>query len=830
MIPEAKVVLVAGGYGYGNTGDDVILKYLVDDLLAAIPGSRIIVLSNNPDETGATSNVEAIHWQDIAQIIRAARTCDLMLLGGGGLFYDYWGANPDALLTADHAEISYFAGLSLLSRLLDKPLMFYAVGVGPLVTEEGRLLTRVAFEQAAIATLRDPESKALLERIGLPPDRLLVTADPAFQLRIDGERPGRCLLEAPVERPLIGVALRQWNVGVEPETWERAVAEALDRFIELHGGTAVFMPFHRPVEGGLADDRLLANRVSERMRLSARAIVLEAGATPEEYADLLSRCDLLLGMRLHAVIFALKAGVPVVALTYDPKVSNTLARFSMESSGITPSQATAERLAAMLESSYQRRESFRAETEEKLRELEALSRENARLAAGLLSGQSPHLPALSEPAASVLNRPAVRQTIFQLGLGRNEERVEPGDFGRYIELARRNAPKPQKRQPPASSHARTGRKPRVAFLAYMLLDWETQRPRFGGGERYALTLGSLLRELGFDVTFYQAATSRFTGEYYGFPVESIPFAESYSEFQHGLSDEFYRLTGDYDRIIYNLAEFATGEMREDALLICHGVWFDHDNYPPPTAYRTAEWFRHLYRAFSRPRKVVSVDTNSINVIRALWPELAGRMTYLPNWVDTEMFKPPAGRDRRRPLVLFPRRSQINRGSRMIGPILEAVRLDCDFLWVGEGEAEETEQIKAAARRDPRLRFDAASFEQMPRFYQEADICVISSIGSEGTSLSCLEAMASGCAVIATNVGGLPNLIQHEVSGLLVDPEPQKIASAIRRLIADPGERAVYQRSGRAIARYFDITHWRERWIDLLSQMGWIAQVGIGAKG
>ncbi len=44
---------------------------------------------------------------------------------------------------------------------------------------------------------------------------------------------------------------------------------------------------------------------------------------------------------------------------------------------------------------------------------------------------------------------------------------------------------------------------RVAVLTNQLLDWEDRRPRYGGGERYAVTLANLMRELGLEVTFFQ---------------------------------------------------------------------------------------------------------------------------------------------------------------------------------------------------------------------------------------------------------------------------------------------------------------------------------------
>ena len=129
----------------------------------------------------------------------------------------------------------------------------------------------------------------------------------------------------------------------------------------------------------------------------------------------------------------------------------------------------------------------------------------------------------------------------------------------------------------ASSDAMRKRR-RVAVLTNLLLDWDTHEPRFGGGERYCLTLARLLDDLGFDVTFYQSARRPFTGEYFGFKVSGIPHGEGFSEFQHGVCDAFYRLSEDYDHVIYNIANYASGRcVRDDAILICHGIWFDYES-------------------------------------------------------------------------------------------------------------------------------------------------------------------------------------------------------------------------------------------------------------
>lgn len=370
---------------------------------------------------------------------------------------------------------------------------------------------------------------------------------------------------------------------------------------------------------------------------------------------------------------------------------------------------------------------------------------------------------------------------------------------------------------------------RVAILTNRLLDWSTREPHFGGGERYCLTLGRLLKREGFEVTFFQAGREAFEGDYFGFPVHALPIGRYFSEFHYGVCDQFAEATENFDRVIIGAPAYCSGRVRDDAVLICHGIWFDHDNWGPPIQFRTPEWFAHLYRAFSQPARVVSVDTNSISVIRALWPDLPARMRYLPNWVDRNVFR-PASRESERLTVLFPRRAEVNRGPRLVGPILAAVPHDVRFVWVGDGESDETAPLRDLEARDPRFTWRAATFDEMPALYAAADIVVIPTLAAEGTSLSCLEALASGCAVVSTNVGGLVDLIQDRANGLLVEPEAGAIASAINLLITDPDLRGELQRAGVESAGRFSLDVWESRWRVLLTELGWFSTKASAAKG
>lgn len=365
-------------------------------------------------------------------------------------------------------------------------------------------------------------------------------------------------------------------------------------------------------------------------------------------------------------------------------------------------------------------------------------------------------------------------------------------------------------------------KKRVAYFTNQLLDWFDQRPRYGGGEKYCINLADLMRENGLEVDIYQIAPRVFEGDYHGYKVKAISHGEFYSEFNIDGVNEFYNISLDYDHVIYNMPELSAGLMRLDALSICHGIWFDHNNYGPMCKYRQDKWFNYLYKAFENPHRIVSVDTNSINVIRSLWPNIASKMKFIPNFVDhTQFFPPKQARKNERLKILFPRRSQINRGSRILGDIIANVHHDVDFYWVGEGDDYDTQLILNLCKQDSRLHYEKASFDEMPEWYRMADIVVIPTIACEGTSLSCIEALASGCATISTNVGGLTDIIFDGINGLSVDPEPHQLAEAINALIESDELREKYQKSGLESSLTFSLDNWKQKWQKVLYDEKWL---------
>src|SRR5262245_51808303 len=162
-----RTALLVGYYGFGNTGDEAILEALASGLARRVAGVRLLVVSGNPEDTRRRHGLEAVSWLDLAGIADAVRQSDLVVVGGGGLFQDYWGIDASTLLTSRHWGITFYAGPAVLAALSRKPFALHGVGFGPLASPEALRLTRAVGEAASSVSVRDEASRRLLAEAGV---------------------------------------------------------------------------------------------------------------------------------------------------------------------------------------------------------------------------------------------------------------------------------------------------------------------------------------------------------------------------------------------------------------------------------------------------------------------------------------------------------------------------------------------------------------------------------------------------------------------------------------------------------------------------------------
>ena len=353
-------VLMSGYYGFSNAGDDAILQSIHENLLSASEEIEVTVLSNDPAQTRERYGLDAVSRFHLPAVWRAVSRCDVLLSGGGSLLQD----------RTSTRSLLYYLSLMWLAKKKGKKVMLYANGIGPVTRPANRKRVKRAVEQADLVTLRDHSSARELREMGVDRQDLYITADPVFTM----ERAEQCRVDEILERAGVVkgqdfavISVRDWpGTG----TFTRELAAVCDHLYEKYGLVSLFV-LMQPER-----DRAASQKVLDRM--TSPGILLDQPLIPTELMGVIAQGKLCLAMRLHTLIFAARAAVPVAGLVYDPKVSSYLKELDMPCAGEVECFDSARAIACVdeLMANYEDR---RSALEERSRRLNVAAGENERL-------------------------------------------------------------------------------------------------------------------------------------------------------------------------------------------------------------------------------------------------------------------------------------------------------------------------------------------------------------------------------------------------------------------------------------------------------------------
>lgn len=327
-----KIVL-SGFYGLGNTGDEAILKAIVDDLREELDNPDITVFSLSPEQTAKEHGVKSVYrgWRHgNKEKVKALREADLLISGGGGLLQDTY---PTKFL---FGPLPYYLLIVFLAKLCRTKVMFFSQGIGPVTSRWGKFLMRLFANMADFVTVRDQYSKDYLHSLGVKRPETVVTADIVFAFKPDEDNVAYASLGLNGDEQLIAVAPRPWFE--HEDDYIEKLAWVLDELIEQRGVLPVFVPMEPPY------DTNISKKVMEKMKFAKKTRLLGEAFTPNEFYNFIAKTDLTIALRLHALIFAALSNVPHVGLSYDRKVESFLKRSGMWDKSFPLGEFTKEQL------------------------------------------------------------------------------------------------------------------------------------------------------------------------------------------------------------------------------------------------------------------------------------------------------------------------------------------------------------------------------------------------------------------------------------------------------------------------------------------------------
>ena len=306
-------VVIIGAYGMGNSGDDAILEAIVGELRRIDPFLPITALSRRPKETRERFSIDSLHMFDIAGFHRVLRHTQLYLSGGGSLIQN----------VTSRRSLWYYLYTISQAKKYGNRVMMYGCGIGPIADErDAKRVCRILNESVDVITLRESASLHELQRYGVTAPQMAVTSDPALTLP---EAPADLVDAALVKNGLapdgsyICFSVRGWT-GFDEKA--PAFAAAADYAAGTLGLTPVFMLINRDEDGPATD--------AVRALMREKAAVIDGEMNSSLTIGLLARMRTVVSMRLHGLIFAASQGVPLVGVSYDPKVTAFLGSIGEE--------------------------------------------------------------------------------------------------------------------------------------------------------------------------------------------------------------------------------------------------------------------------------------------------------------------------------------------------------------------------------------------------------------------------------------------------------------------------------------------------------------------
>ncbi len=310
-------ITLSGYYGFGNLGDESLLDIITRSLAETIPDVKLAVLTKSPAADRERTGLASVSRFNILSVYRTLSRTGVLISGGGSLLQD----------STSRRSLGYYAGVMKMAEKAGAKVCVLANGIGPVNYESNKRLTAEVVSKSDYVSVRDGDSKDELVRLGVAEEKINVTADPAFLIEpCSAARLAKVLDSAHITGEYFAVSVRPLRGGGHlkhqmTDEDKRLVSEMVTLCADIakkHSLTPLLIPMQA------AQDSEICTLIRDRLNGMGINAAMYCPENASEMIGVLGGARFALGMRLHSIIFASSAGVPVIGLSYDPKVKSMM--------------------------------------------------------------------------------------------------------------------------------------------------------------------------------------------------------------------------------------------------------------------------------------------------------------------------------------------------------------------------------------------------------------------------------------------------------------------------------------------------------------------------
>lgn len=363
--------IISGYYGFNNIGDDAMLRSIITNLRQQKPDISILALSRKPEETRKCFDVHAVNRKNVFTVIFAMKKAKLFIYGGGNIIQD----------STSSRSLIYYLGTAWLAKKLKLKVMFYANGIGPINKPMNAEFSRKILNRADVITVREQLSYNELCKMGITKPKIALTADAALALKIDSTLNASEIFKnekIPFDGQYAGFSVRRCP-GMEDSQhnkYEQTIAEIADYVYSKYNLKPVFIPMEYYA------DIFTIKRIVARMKTDSY-IISDNHSVSETFA-IINKMDIMIAMRLHALIFSAYMNVPFLGISYQPKVEGFLEYIKQPSIG-NIKDLSLEEMKKKVDYIMQNRDAIKADLSQAIVSLIEKAEDNSRLAIELIN-------------------------------------------------------------------------------------------------------------------------------------------------------------------------------------------------------------------------------------------------------------------------------------------------------------------------------------------------------------------------------------------------------------------------------------------------------------
>ena len=347
----------------------------------------------------------------------------------------------------------------------------------------------------------------------------------------------------------------------------------------------------------------------------------------------------------------------------------------------------------------------------------------------------------------------------------------------------------------------------------------------GGVQTYLLNLSKVFKEEGYDEFHYYRGSDVNNDVV----IEGVYVHELKTRLGHGVIKRVFNhykgLIDKKDDIVLFADDFLSTKATDyNSISIQHGIFWDIPNNKPGNMSFLMSFLKKSINAWRRMlhiknvKLLVCVDYNFQNWFKATFPYTIVKTRVIPNF--TKIME-PVEKPNEVVNIIFARRFERFRGTRVFGKAIKRVINEYKNVNITiAGWGDDANWLHQEFDSFSQVTFTEYKSSDSLIIHGDKHIAIVPTIGSEGTSLSLLEAMSAQCAVISSDVGGITNIVINGFNGLMIPAgDEDGLYNAIKYLIDNPQERERLSLNAYNVVKAsFSYDKWKNSWKEVIRQI------------